>query len=108
VQEQGSIEVDPVKWRGRKKRLQTYFGRLDKALLKQPPRLGLARRIGQGGSNTADKVRIFLADVDFDSHETPAHHARAVCRKRGFCFGHFRSSRFPEKIPEIARERWRL
>jgi hypothetical protein len=74
-------------------------------LLKKPARLGLARRIGQGRSNTADKARIILANIDLDPHETPALHARAVRRKRGFCLGHSHASEFPENVPEIARGR---
>ncbi len=37
-----------------------------------------AQGIGQGGDNTANQTRIFLADTDFDPPEPLARHAGAV------------------------------
>jgi hypothetical protein len=74
-------------------------------LPQKPARLGLARRVGQGRSNTADKARIILANIDLDPHKTPALHACAVRSKRGFCLRHSRASEFPEIVSEISRGR---
>jgi hypothetical protein len=45
---------------------------------KEHARLGLAQGIGQGGGNTANQTRIFLADIDLDSSEALARHAGAM------------------------------
>jgi hypothetical protein len=47
-------------------------------LSKQHARGGLSRWVGQGRGDTADKTRIVHADIDFNTHEAPARHPRAV------------------------------
>jgi hypothetical protein len=87
-----TLEVDPVERRGLQERLQAHLGRCEKLPAYQFARLGLARRIGQGGGDTANKASVLLEDIDLHAHETPALHARAIGCERGSWLGHSHAS----------------
>jgi hypothetical protein len=67
-----AIDVDAVERRRGKQRLQTDFKGLTETLLQKPSRLGLARRIGQGGRNTADQTGIIFANHHLRQRSLPA------------------------------------
>jgi hypothetical protein len=77
-----TIEVNPLKRRRSKQRLQAYSGRFDKPLPEKRARGGLTHRIGQSGSDLANQARIFLADADFHADKTLTRPPRAVTGER--------------------------
>ena len=74
----GAVKRDAFEWSRRQQSLETPLYGFRELLLECLPRGGMLCRIAQSFGDTADKARIFPADIDLDPNEALRRFSGAV------------------------------